>query len=154
MFTDFLRHECRFFIQTSPLHLTTSLMRLYTCLMDEISAQATAEGSDRMSGTQVYMTSTMYLGLKIDDFQKALRGNRWWWRGGGGLRTSFYQLNCDPAWNSVYIPPSLEFPRCQIPLENDLNRRPSPGFCSLITPPPGFLPLSSEDRPAFMIVFS
>ena len=29
-------------------------MRLYTCLMDEISAQATAEGSDRMSGTQVF----------------------------------------------------------------------------------------------------
>ncbi|CAB3991140.1 dynein heavy chain 3, axonemal-like, partial [Paramuricea clavata] len=50
---DFLRRECRFFIQTSPLHLTASLMRLYTCLMDEISAQATAEGSDRMSGTQI-----------------------------------------------------------------------------------------------------
>ena len=56
-FIDFLRRECRFFVQTSPLHLTTSVMRLYTCLMDEISAQATAEGSDRMSGTQVYSTS-------------------------------------------------------------------------------------------------
>ena len=52
-FADFLRRECKFFIQTSPLHLTASLMRLYTCLMDEISAQATAEGSDRMSATQV-----------------------------------------------------------------------------------------------------
>ncbi|XP_028395151.1 dynein heavy chain 3, axonemal-like isoform X1 [Dendronephthya gigantea] len=50
---DFLRHECKFFVQTSPLHLTSSHMRLYTCLMDEISAQATAEGSDRMSATQI-----------------------------------------------------------------------------------------------------
>ena len=50
---DFLRRECKFFIQTSPLHLTSSLMRLYSCLMDEIRTQETAEGSDRMSAVQV-----------------------------------------------------------------------------------------------------
>ncbi|XP_077979573.1 dynein axonemal heavy chain 3-like isoform X2 [Glandiceps talaboti] len=33
---DFIRHECKTFINTSELHLAKSLMNLYTCLMDEI----------------------------------------------------------------------------------------------------------------------
>ncbi|KAM9385712.1 LOW QUALITY PROTEIN: dynein axonemal heavy chain 3 [Pholidichthys leucotaenia] len=35
---DFINKECRFVVQTSPIHLAYSLMKLYTCLMDEISA--------------------------------------------------------------------------------------------------------------------
>ena len=32
----FIRKNCRTFIATSDMHLVQSLMRLYTCLMDEI----------------------------------------------------------------------------------------------------------------------
>lgn len=32
---DFIDTECRFVIQTSPIHLVQSLMKLYTCLMGE-----------------------------------------------------------------------------------------------------------------------
>ncbi|XP_072168572.1 dynein axonemal heavy chain 3-like [Diadema setosum] len=48
---DFLRHECKLFVETSAIHLSYSLMRLYTCLMDEIAASAT-EGSE-MSSQQI-----------------------------------------------------------------------------------------------------
>lgn len=30
---DFIDKECRFVVQTSPIHLAYSLMKLYTCLM-------------------------------------------------------------------------------------------------------------------------
>lgn len=30
---DFIYHECGFLVQTSPIHLAYSLMRLYTCLL-------------------------------------------------------------------------------------------------------------------------
>ena len=33
---DFIRHECQLFIATSGIHLTVSLMKLYSSLMDEI----------------------------------------------------------------------------------------------------------------------
>lgn len=37
---DFIRHECKLFITTSPLHLVHSLLNLYTCIMDDfISAE-------------------------------------------------------------------------------------------------------------------
>ncbi|KAJ0065373.1 hypothetical protein NL108_007570 [Boleophthalmus pectinirostris] len=49
---DFIDRECRFFIQTSPIHLTFSLMRLYSSLMDEISASE-PEGDRAMSGLQI-----------------------------------------------------------------------------------------------------
>lgn len=49
----FLRHECKFFIQTSDMHLVNSFMNLYTCLLDEIAAQENAEGADRMSTSQI-----------------------------------------------------------------------------------------------------
>lgn len=37
---DFIRHECKLFITTSPLHLVHSLLNLYTCILDDfITAQ-------------------------------------------------------------------------------------------------------------------
>ena len=33
---DFLRHECHTFVNTSGIHLACSLMRLFSCLMEEI----------------------------------------------------------------------------------------------------------------------
>lgn len=39
---EFLRFNCKFQLSTSPIHLTFSLMRLYTSLMDEIAGVGTA----------------------------------------------------------------------------------------------------------------
>ncbi|KAI3358460.1 hypothetical protein L3Q82_014895 [Scortum barcoo] len=50
---DFVDKECRFVVQTSPIHLASSLMKLYTCLMDEISASG-ADGI-QMSSQQITM---------------------------------------------------------------------------------------------------
>ena len=50
---DFIRHECKAFIVMSPMYLTKSFMTLYTCLLDEIKGQSTAEGSQRLSSAQV-----------------------------------------------------------------------------------------------------
>ncbi|XP_043082022.1 dynein axonemal heavy chain 3 [Puntigrus tetrazona] len=49
---DFIYHECGFLVQTSPIHLAYSLMRLYTCLLDEI-LQAGQEGAESMTSQQV-----------------------------------------------------------------------------------------------------
>uniref|UniRef100_A0A4W6EEI5 Dynein axonemal heavy chain 7 n=1 Tax=Lates calcarifer TaxID=8187 RepID=A0A4W6EEI5_LATCA len=51
---DFIDRECRFVVQTSPIHLAYCLMKLYTCLMDEISASGT-EGAQSMSSQQITM---------------------------------------------------------------------------------------------------
>ncbi|XP_062266298.1 dynein axonemal heavy chain 3 [Platichthys flesus] len=51
---DFIDRECRFVILTSPIHLAFSLMRLYTCLLDEISASG-MEGAQDLSGMQTTM---------------------------------------------------------------------------------------------------
>ncbi|CAJ1083860.1 dynein axonemal heavy chain 3 [Xyrichtys novacula] len=48
---DFIDRECRFVVQTSPIHLAYSLMKLYTCLLDEIS-ESGASGTP-MSSRQV-----------------------------------------------------------------------------------------------------
>lgn len=32
---DFVEGQCRFVIKTSPIHLTSSLMKLYTCLISK-----------------------------------------------------------------------------------------------------------------------
>ncbi|CAF0750041.1 unnamed protein product [Didymodactylos carnosus] len=40
---EFVRQNCKFHLQTSPIHLAYSLMRLYTCLMDEIAGVNTGE---------------------------------------------------------------------------------------------------------------
>ncbi|GCB71663.1 hypothetical protein scyTo_0001655 [Scyliorhinus torazame] len=49
---DFTRHRCKFFVQTSPMHLAYSMMRLYSCLMDEI-AQSGMEDNEEMSSQQI-----------------------------------------------------------------------------------------------------
>ncbi|KAL4617872.1 dynein heavy chain 3, axonemal [Arapaima gigas] len=49
---DFLYQECRFLVQTSPIHLAYSLMRLYTCLLDEIAESGTP-GKETMSCQQM-----------------------------------------------------------------------------------------------------
>ena len=55
-FTDFISHECHLFVVTSGIHLTTSLMRLYSCLIDEIKKS----GGD--SGTQMpQLTISLWL---------------------------------------------------------------------------------------------
>ncbi|XP_044191900.1 dynein axonemal heavy chain 3 isoform X1 [Thunnus albacares] len=51
---DFIDTECRFVVQTSPIHLAYSLMKLYSCLMDEITASVTS-GEQNMSSQQITM---------------------------------------------------------------------------------------------------
>ncbi|XP_048576009.1 dynein axonemal heavy chain 3 isoform X2 [Nematostella vectensis] len=50
---NFIRHDCKFFLTSSDMHLVTCFQRLYSCLMDEIRAQDHAEGADRMSSQQI-----------------------------------------------------------------------------------------------------
>lgn len=40
---DFIKANCKFQLQTSYIHLVTSMMRLYTSLMDEIAGVSEAE---------------------------------------------------------------------------------------------------------------
>ncbi|KAM4632527.1 dynein axonemal heavy chain 3 [Discoglossus pictus] len=49
---DFIRLECKFLVQTSPIHLAYSMMRLYTCLLDEIAASG-EDGKESMSNQQI-----------------------------------------------------------------------------------------------------
>nr|XP_023674913.1 dynein heavy chain 3, axonemal [Paramormyrops kingsleyae] len=49
---DFIYRECRFLLQSSPTHLAYSLMRLYTCLLDEI-AESGRHGAESMSSPQM-----------------------------------------------------------------------------------------------------
>ncbi|KAM4725109.1 LOW QUALITY PROTEIN: dynein axonemal heavy chain 3-like [Anableps anableps] len=51
---DFIENKCCFMVQTSPSHLAYSLMKLYTCLMDEISALET-NGAQNMTSEQITM---------------------------------------------------------------------------------------------------
>ncbi|XP_058254502.1 dynein axonemal heavy chain 3 [Hemibagrus wyckioides] len=51
---EFIAHNCRFLVQTSPIHLAYSLMRLYSCLLDEIEA-AGQEKAESMSSQQMTM---------------------------------------------------------------------------------------------------
>ncbi|XP_047461369.1 dynein axonemal heavy chain 3 [Mugil cephalus] len=46
---NFINRECRFVVQTSPIHLVYSLIRLFTCLMDEISASETNMSSQQIA---------------------------------------------------------------------------------------------------------
>ncbi|MEE6497717.1 hypothetical protein FKM82_002819 [Ascaphus truei] len=52
---DFTRLQCKFLVHTSPIHLTYSMMRLYTCLLDEImsSGEGEGEGEESMSSQQI-----------------------------------------------------------------------------------------------------
>jgi len=47
---DFIRHNCKQFLNTSELHLARSLMTTLTCLMDEIK-MADQEGHDMNQAT-------------------------------------------------------------------------------------------------------
>lgn len=65
---DFIRKNCKTFITTSDMHLVQSLMRLYTCLMDEIKESlecVVEEGMDPpshiLSNQQVGCTSYINL---------------------------------------------------------------------------------------------
>ncbi|XP_073447160.1 dynein axonemal heavy chain 3 isoform X2 [Aquarana catesbeiana] len=49
---NFIHLECKFLIQTSSIHLTYSMMRLYTCLLDEI-INSGEEGKEPMSSQQI-----------------------------------------------------------------------------------------------------
>ncbi|MGH0140104.1 UNVERIFIED_CONTAM: hypothetical protein FKN15_000554, partial [Acipenser sinensis] len=49
---EFIRHECKFLVQTSPIHLAYSMMRLYTCLLDEV-ADSGKDGKEPMSSQQI-----------------------------------------------------------------------------------------------------
>ncbi|XP_030068202.1 dynein axonemal heavy chain 3 [Microcaecilia unicolor] len=51
---DFVRHECKFLVQTSPMHLAYCMMRLYTCLLDEIVSSG-EEGKETMSSQQIIL---------------------------------------------------------------------------------------------------
>lgn len=49
----FIHHQCRLFIQVSDMHLVQSLLKLYSCLMDEIK---TAENDGRgLSSQQIFL---------------------------------------------------------------------------------------------------
>ncbi|KAG9476993.1 hypothetical protein GDO78_002401 [Eleutherodactylus coqui] len=49
---DFIRLECKFLVQTSPIHLTYSMMRLYTCLIDDIITPG-EDGREPLSSQQI-----------------------------------------------------------------------------------------------------
>lgn len=50
---DYIRHECKLFVTTSPLHLVHSLMCLYTCLLDEVWLAPEDDSSRKMPQTQL-----------------------------------------------------------------------------------------------------
>jgi dynein heavy chain len=49
---DFISHECKLFVKTLDIHLVCSLMKLYSCLMDEIK-ESGVEGKPSMTSTQI-----------------------------------------------------------------------------------------------------
>ena len=64
---DFIQHNCRLFLTTSPLHLVHSLLNLYTCLLD--GAIAGYQGDTSIPQTQVYTTP---LPLHSNDYDPLL----------------------------------------------------------------------------------
>ncbi|NXW95358.1 DYH3 protein, partial [Alopecoenas beccarii] len=51
---DFVQLHCKSFVQTSPIHLSYSLMKLYTCLLDEIK-QSEEDEKESMSSQQIFL---------------------------------------------------------------------------------------------------
>ncbi|NWU12959.1 DYH3 protein, partial [Cephalopterus ornatus] len=49
---DFIHHRCKSIVQTSPIHLSYSLMKLYSCLLDEIKGSEEEE-QEIMSSQQI-----------------------------------------------------------------------------------------------------
>ncbi len=51
---DFIRHECKLFIATSPLHLVHSLLNLYTCILDDFISSSEEEESIPVKKTAIW----------------------------------------------------------------------------------------------------
>ncbi|NWJ00116.1 DYH3 protein, partial [Crypturellus undulatus] len=51
---DFINHHCKVIVQTSSIHLTYSMMKLYTCLLDEIKKNDEEE-EESMSNQQIFL---------------------------------------------------------------------------------------------------
>ncbi|XP_066465573.1 dynein axonemal heavy chain 3 [Tiliqua scincoides] len=49
---EFIRHHCKVLVQTTPIHLTFTMMKLFTCLLDEIK-QSGEEEEETMSSQQI-----------------------------------------------------------------------------------------------------
>ena len=54
---DYIRHNCKLFLTTSPLHLVRSLLSLFTCLLDEVWVGAEEEGKAKIPHNQVFKYS-------------------------------------------------------------------------------------------------
>ncbi|KAM4829514.1 dynein axonemal heavy chain 3 [Thomomys bottae] len=54
---EFCRLYCKFVVQTSPIHLAFSMMRLYTCLLDEIkkSEEEDSELFESLTSQQIFL---------------------------------------------------------------------------------------------------
>ncbi|XP_076997717.1 dynein axonemal heavy chain 3 [Tamandua tetradactyla] len=54
---EFVRLHCRFVVQTSPIHLAFSMMRLYTSLLDEIKTAEEEESElfDNLTSQQIFL---------------------------------------------------------------------------------------------------
>lgn len=50
---DFVKHECKLIVTMSPMFMAKSFMTLFLVLLDEIKGQEKAEGSNRMSTSQI-----------------------------------------------------------------------------------------------------
>ncbi|XP_053132344.1 dynein axonemal heavy chain 3 isoform X3 [Hemicordylus capensis] len=50
---EFIRHHCKVIVHTSPMHLAFTMMRLFTCLLDEIKSTGEDEGKEPMSSQQI-----------------------------------------------------------------------------------------------------
>ena len=57
---DFIRHECKMLITTSPIHLVVMHMRLFSSLLDEVR-QSGQEGKEAMSSSQVKPEMLLFL---------------------------------------------------------------------------------------------
>ncbi|XP_039273758.2 dynein axonemal heavy chain 3-like isoform X3 [Styela clava] len=54
---DFIRHYCKFILNTSPMHLVSTMLSLFNSLLDEIAQPPTEseEGSTAMSSQQIFL---------------------------------------------------------------------------------------------------
>lgn len=61
----FIRHQCKVFIVTSPMHLVQSLMKLFSCLLDEIREAADRKVSEEDGEVDPDMLSNQQVGKYI-----------------------------------------------------------------------------------------
>ncbi|XP_062999548.1 dynein axonemal heavy chain 3 [Elgaria multicarinata webbii] len=50
---EFIRHHCKVILQTSPIHLSHTMMTLFSALLDEIRHSGEEEGGETMSSQQI-----------------------------------------------------------------------------------------------------